>query len=119
MLTSIDALLISRISIEIKEKLKTILVYIAIAIPCAGCAKTSYPIASTVEKLFGVERKVEPDFESYTTMVEQKRRAEEAKQKRIEEAVRQREARQREMVEQKRLAEEVIPGSAFDPGQKR
>jgi hypothetical protein len=115
-LTSIDALSISRIAIEIKEKLQTIVIYIAMAIPCAGCAKTSYPIASTVEKLLGVERRVEPDFESYTTMVEQKRRAEEAKQKRIEEAVRQREARQREMVEKKRLAEEVTPASAFDPG---
>jgi hypothetical protein len=78
---------------------------IAMTITCAGCAKNSYPIASTIEKLFGIERKVEPDFESYTTMVEQKRQAQEAKQRRIEEAVRQREARQRELTEQKRLAD--------------
>lgn len=77
----------------------------AVFFTCAGCAKNSYPIGSTIEKLFGIERKVEPDFESYTTMVEKKLQAQEAERRRIEEAVRQREARQRELTEQKRLAD--------------
>ncbi len=79
--------------------------YIAMIVTCAGCASKPYPIASTVEKLFGIERKVEPDFESYTTMVEQARLAEEAKQKRIAEAIRQREAREREIANPKRSAQ--------------
>lgn len=91
---------------------------IAMTITCAGCAKNSYPIASTIEKLFGIERKVEPTFESYTTMAEKSRQAEEAKQKRIEEAARQREARQRELAAQRRLSEEARPSAAFDAGKK-
>jgi hypothetical protein len=93
-------------------------IYIAMTVACAGCAKNSYPIASTIEKLFGIERKVEPDFESYTTMVEQKRQAQEAKQRRIEEATRQREARQRELAEQRQLSEEARPSAAFDARKK-
>jgi hypothetical protein len=86
-------------------KAQLVAMYIAMIVTCAGCAKTSYPIASTIEKLFGIERKVEPTFESYTTMVEQKRLAEETKQKRIAEAIRQREAREREIANPKRSAE--------------
>jgi hypothetical protein len=118
MSTSIDALSIPRITTEIKGKLQLTGVYIAMIVPCAGCAKTYYPIASTVKKLLGVERKVEPEFESYTTIVEQKWRAEEAKQKRIEEAVRQREVRQRQLTEQKRLGEEARPNPAPNARQK-
>ncbi len=86
-------------------KAQLVAMCIAMIVTCTGCAGKPYPIASTVEKLFGIERKVEPAFESYTTIAEQARLAEEAKQKRIAEAIRQREAREREVENQKRSAQ--------------
>lgn len=76
MSTSINAISISRVNKKIKEKIQTNAISIAIAILSVGCVKTNLR-TSLVEKLFGVKRRVESYFESYTTLDKQKQHAEE------------------------------------------